>query len=596
MNKKILWGVVALFVLTNLATAYYVYQGSKTPLVAEQNLDAVSNPAPVITDQSIATTTEVATSSDGVFFMDAFRETPKFEDATVGELKINFEKEPIKTDAKEFFSINNSPILEKLGKKEYEEPFIHFYIFKIGVVTNGKFAGSGLYVVELPNDGMGRSYRMRVIATKEKLIVLSKYSEALSGGEFFEFNNRLTIAGFSMPDTIKIPGSKYILKRADFGEGAQFIILSGENLNAVSEGVFTSINKMENLYLSDKGCYYSKLVDGTFIRYELNIPFAQDYYGINISDAGNNAKTEIIWNSGEANINDYDKRGFGRCGGMGTCFSYIKDLKMSQLIKVGTTKDGIVFYELKNKNTVFPGETTSTVKKVWDMYADTSTMQSPDKKTYEEFLKDHPVIYWQDPFGNIAEFTSVKYKPMAECGKPVIYLYPEKDTKVRVQVAPTGGFKITEPAYNNGWEVLAKPNGELYNYNDKTTYPYLFWEGYGLNYIQPKTGFVVKKENVEKFLEEKLAKLGLIKKEYDEFIAFWLPKMQDKNYYFITFVPQEQFNQLAPLNISPKPDTIIRVFMDYAGLDYPVRVQAPEIVTPVRIGFTVVEWGGALHK
>jgi len=100
---------------------------------------------------------------------------------------------------------------------------------------------------------------------------------------------------------------------------------------------------------------------------------------------------------------------------------------------------------------------------------------------------------------------------------------------------------------------------------------------------------------VEEFLDEKLIELGLIKKEADEFIEFWLPKMQEKNFYFITFMPKESFDKLAPLNIIPRPDTVIRVFMDFEGLDEEIEFTEQEIATPERNGFTVVEWGGALR-
>jgi hypothetical protein len=105
----------------------------------------------------------------------------------------------------------------------------------------------------------------------------------------------------------------------------------------------------------------------------------------------------------------------------------------------------------------------------------------------------------------------------------------------------------------------------------------------------------VAKENVTKFLAEKLAQQGLIPTEYDEFIDFWAPKMQDKAYYFITFVPQEEFNLLAPLEVVPQPDTIIRVFMDYKGLDKKINVEPQILETPIREGFVVTEWGGALR-
>jgi len=72
--------------------------------------------------------------------------------------------------------------------------------------------------------------------------------------------------------------------------------------------------------------------------------------------------------------------------------------------------------------------------------------------------------------------------------------------------------------------------------------------------------------------------------------------MQDRNYYFVTFMPKEDFDVIAPLSVYPEPDTVIRVFMDYEGLDNYMEVEEQNIVIPERIGFTVVEWGGALHK
>jgi len=41
---------------------------------------------------------------------------------------------------------------------------------------------------------------------------------------------------------------------------------------------------------------------------------------------------------------------------------------------------------------------------------------------------------------------------------------------------------------------------------------------------------------------------------------------------------------------------VIRVFMDYQPLAEPVTVAPQTLSAPVRQGFTVVEWGGALHR
>ena len=186
--------------------------------------------------------------------------------------------------------------------------------------------------------------------------------------------------------------------------------------------------------------------------------------------------------------------------------------------------------------------------------------------------------------------------PAAECGKPVIYLYPSETTDVSVKVSPTGGFTKTEPDYGAGWLVKAEPNSTLYNYADQKIYPYLFWEGYALNYAMPDEGFVVAKNEVNKFLQEKLAIQGLNEKEINDFIEFWLPRMQSDPYYFVTFVPQAEFDKMAPLAVSPEPDSVIRVFMDFRALDKPIQVEQQKLATPERLGFTVVEWGGELRK
>ena len=49
-----------------------------------------------------------------------------------------------------------------------------------------------------------------------------------------------------------------------------------------------------------------------------------------------------------------------------------------------------------------------------------------------------------------------------------------------------------------------------------------------------------------------------------------------------------------PLEISPNPDTIIRVHMDFKGLDEQIEVKEQKLVTQERHGFTVVEWGGSI--
>jgi hypothetical protein len=52
-------------------------------------------------------------------------------------------------------------------------------------------------------------------------------------------------------------------------------------------------------------------------------------------------------------------------------------------------------------------------------------------------------------------------------------------------------------------------------------------------------------------------------------------------------------NKFAPMNISPIPDTLIRVFLDWTPLaENDLNIQSETLTHIDRKGFTVVEWGG----
>lgn len=176
--------------------------------------------------------------------------------------------------------------------------------------------------------------------------------------------------------------------------------------------------------------------------------------------------------------------------------------------------------------------------------------------------------------------------------KPVIYLYPQEETEVTVQLDFDGAFTCTYPAYRDGWHVLAQPDGRLTNMEDGSEYSYLFWEGVSDTQYDLSSGFVVKGPDTMAFLQEKLAFMGLTPKEYNEFIVYWLPRMQDNAYNLISF-QRQAYTEHAALTINPQPDSILRVFMAYKALNAPAKVPEQRLTPFVREGFAVVEWGGA---
>jgi len=179
--------------------------------------------------------------------------------------------------------------------------------------------------------------------------------------------------------------------------------------------------------------------------------------------------------------------------------------------------------------------------------------------------------------------------------KPVIYLYPTSQQIVSVELEYKGTLTCTYPEYKDGWKVKAQPDGTLTNLSDNREYSYLYWEGVSNNKWDMSKGFVVKGTETEKFLQEKLEYLGLTPKEYNEFIVYWLPIMKDNKYNSITFVG-EDYENIAELKITPKPDSILRIMMVFKPLNKPVKIEEQELKPFVREGFTVVEWGGTELK
>ena len=182
--------------------------------------------------------------------------------------------------------------------------------------------------------------------------------------------------------------------------------------------------------------------------------------------------------------------------------------------------------------------------------------------------------------------------------KPVLYLYPEKKTDVSVKLKlKDAAFSCTYPEYGKGWKVTAYPNGKVINKADGREYSYLYWELDANPDFDFSKGFVVAGKDTAAFLQKTLAAMGLKPKEYNEFIVYWLPRMQGNAYNLISF-QTDAYEDCCKLNISPKPDSVLRVNMAYKPLSKAEAKKVKGSLKPQtfpkfeRKGFTVVEWGG----
>ena len=180
--------------------------------------------------------------------------------------------------------------------------------------------------------------------------------------------------------------------------------------------------------------------------------------------------------------------------------------------------------------------------------------------------------------------------------KPVIYFYPEKETKITAKLDFNGEINFTYPkSINNNWEFIANKEGQISIINKK--YRYIFWEGSNnipFNEITNlEEGFIVSSDTIVQFIEKCLTKFAFNDQEIQDFITYWVPEIKKNKLNFIKFLEEEEYNDIAKLTIHPKPTSLIRVFMIWGKTDYKQNIKTQVLPTKFRNGFTVVEWGGS---
>lgn len=226
-----------------------------------------------------------------------------------------------------------------------------------------------------------------------------------------------------------------------------------------------------------------------------------------------------------------------------------------------------------------------SVKRGWAEY---------EKLPVTERMVDYKLANLTDAyyFGNYdPTVQNYYYEFLGGYAKPVIYLYPTETTDVTVKIRPDGELTCTYPDYRGGWNVTAHPDGTLIDKADGREYYCLYWEGESSAEWDMSRGTVVRGADTADFLEDKLTEIGLSPRERNEFIIYWLPKMQQNEFNYITF-HTEDYSAAVPLEVTPQPDSVLRVFMVYAAVPEYFEAQPQQFDGFQRNGFTVVEWGG----
>lgn len=454
----------------------------------------------------------------------------------------------------------------------------------------GARAGNKIIFVK-SEDGPGGSYDLFEVAPNGSVRAvihpdgIFKYDPKFDPPSTFYAEN-VTIDTHTHYDSLTIPD------RIDLGNGysvqkqTQFASI-GSTLYENSTGQLVKQLGSSAIIKVQRADSSTKL---TSYGYLMRLPFGS-FTGLQFETLETNIK-DYTWQKG-ASADDTIHAIAQGCGGVTTSITYIDAANDADFQPVGTTPSGLTVHEAKDPNYTY---VVKAYSEFHDQYAGYQPTTDTDKKlaqtTQTEFVNQHAVIFYKNKLGQWEVYVREAYSVGGGCAKPVVYLYPTSNTKVNVRVG--ADVKVSDPIYNplTGWSnVLAKPNGQL-TVNNKQ-YDSLFWEGPGWGvYPSITSGTVVSHSQVAGTIRSQLAQQGLTQKESDDFMAYWQSKIPNAPYVRLTWFNTAQLELLAPLYITPKPNTSIRVFLDMAGLERPISLPAQQLQSTPRNGFTVVEWGG----
>lgn len=557
-KRKWLWWILVILLIAGAASASWYYYDQNN----QNDTDSVD-------ELVIEQITDQAQSEEKVV-----------ADAPIEDEGITWLAKPIELESQGLFKFT--------AEDEYinvEDSLAYIKYYKLADTSDGGML-VGAYV---PPQGLSNYFYL--LLKKDKAgswSLYSKYSESI--------DNSLSVFGFDVP----VGYSNTIIKSIDHAniitaENTEFTVTSSMNSGLVNDYEESALTKIANsvygpilAYVSNEKVpdsepnsvesqqLFLRRNDGRMITLKIEVPFLRDDHTLKLSVDG----VEVAGN--------YIDEGSHSCG------SAAQSLVVKDETAIGNKKllakytDGSSVYVLNTNN-----EVTQYLYEQYQVGRDYP--EAGPVISYEEFLAGKPVLVWQDGLGRWILIKNEAYGPLAECGKPAVYLYPTEPMNVSVKVG--ANVTVSEPNYGQGWITFAKPNGDLTV--NGVAYPYLYWEGQGQGEYPNKVdeyGVVVPSNKAVDTIYQQMTDMGLTQKEQADFMEFWQGRLPSTPYTKLTWLTTREMNEIAPLKIDPKPDTVIRVFLDFEGLNNYQELKPQHFRVVPRNGFTVVEWGGLLRK
>lgn len=256
-----------------------------------------------------------------------------------------------------------------------------------------------------------------------------------------------------------------------------------------------------------------------------------------------------------------------------------------------SAKTEVVFYYSEGGTSYFNLVVEKNSKKTYHLYR--PALYSPTKITSSSSNSEGLSVGKVDIDQKEEKISSDPWCGFTPECKPAIYLYPEKTSLINVKIGPAIGQRtVTIPPYDPkiGWQVTADPLGNIYW--GGMSFTHLFYEAMTPDPKIPSEGWIIDGNNVSTSLVDIGQDLGLNQAESKELGRYWALKLQSSPYYFVGLIEQSEIDRLEPLEITPNPDTTIRIRLYFKALNQIMPVANPVLEVRERKGFTAVEWGG----
>lgn len=174
--------------------------------------------------------------------------------------------------------------------------------------------------------------------------------------------------------------------------------------------------------------------------------------------------------------------------------------------------------------------------------------------------------------------------------KPNIYLYPTEPAKINLSLNFLKGGRLIKsiPKYPKKWQdISVKTDGKI-----NSRYDFLFYEVGMRDTWQYSHGWVVKRENLSLFFRLNMEEYGFNKAEIDDFMAYWIPKLNTAEYYAVYPQTSTEIDPVIQIQCDPEPDSVLRLFYVFREMGGFVDLPQPFIRYFLRDGFVLTEWGG----